>query len=286
MPFYMSKTYHRIEKAVGYMVDQQSMKPSTEKLAELVNLNIDEFRQMFTKWSGVDPETFSRRLWPQLRKSPDKDVPDLFDSTRTETPAGSAWHHSRFVNINRMAPDDYQNGAKPLEIAYSVQLSPFGRMMVASTDRGICAVWFLSEDEHPHDVLAGLFPKAHVRDEETPGHLRVAGVFGKDKLKKIAVDLHVKGTPFQVSVWEALLRIPAGELRCCSDLAREIDNPKAVRAVGSAIGSNPIAFFIPCHRVVPAAGGFGNYRWGKTRKAAMIGWEKAQNVPATKKQFK
>jgi len=272
----MSQTYHQIERAVGYMVDYNQMNSSVDMLAEMVNLNSNEFCQMFIEWSGVEPETFFRGMSPNLKRRNEEEVPDLFDSNDNDSSFNSESLHNRSFKINRITADEYQNGDELLVIKYSVQQSPFGRMMVASTEQGICTVWFFSKNEQPGDILADLFPEEDVRNEESPEHIRVAGFFENDAAPESRLDLHVKGTPFQVSVWEALLRIPEGELRCCSDIAKEIGNPKALRAVGSAIGQNPIAYFIPCHRVVPAAGGFGNYRWGKTRKAAMIGWERVR----------
>ena len=185
-----------------------------------------------------------------------------------------------------MGAEDTKNDGESLLIKYSVQHSPFGRMMVASTGKGVCKVSFLSKEEQPDDSLKNEFARADIRHQETPEHITLSSLFRETNLSEANIDLHVKGTPFQISVWESLLQIPEGELSCCSDIAKEIDNPKAVRAVGSAIGSNPIAFFIPCHRVVPAAGGIGKYRWGETRKAAIIGWEMAKIATQSECQVK
>src|SRR6056297_560390 len=282
----MSQIYYQIEKSIDYMAIESQTSSTAERLAEIANLETDEFRDLFNQWSGVDPETFFRYLSPQLMNRKNSNAPDLFDAAGSKRLFNKARLYDRFLNIIKMSTGDTKNGGESLVIKYSVQQSPFGRMMVASTDKGVCRISFLSEDELPDNILQNEFTEAKISQKERPEHIKLAGFFRETGSPESTIDLHVKGTPFQISVWEALLRIPEGDLRCCSDIAKEIDNPKAVRAVGSAIGSNPIAFFIPCHRVVPAAGGFGNYRWGKTRKAAMIGWEKAQNVPATKKQFK
>jgi|SRR6056297_376696 len=269
----VSQNYYQIENAICYMVSHLQMSLSVERLAEAAKLEADEFRRIFIEWSGVDPETFSRYLSHNLRKREGSNSPDLFDTADSRRSSKPKRHYDQFLNIVKMEPDNYKNGGEPLVINYSVQLTPFGRMMVASTGRGICRVSFLTEKQEPVVILQNEFTEAEICQEEMPGHVKLAGFFRETGLPEANIDLHVKGTPFQISVWETLLRIPEGDLRNCSDIAKEIDNPKAVRAVGSAIGSNPVAYFIPCHRIVPAAGGFGQYRWGINRKVAMIGWE-------------
>lgn len=277
----MSRNFHNIEKAVGYMVTDPQLHPSTEELAEVVRIDADDFQQIFTEWSGVDTETFSQLLWPRLQRRNGKKTPDLFDaagSRRLPAPPG----HDRFLNIIRMEPEEYENGGEPLMITYSVQQTPFGRMMAASTGKGICRVSFLSEKQEGSTILENEFPEADIKYGEVTEHVVLTEILETSGAPESVVDLHVKGTPFQVSVWESLLRIPEGELECCSDIAEEIENPKALRAVGSAVGKNPVAFFIPCHRIVPSAGGFGNYRWGKNRKIAMIGWEAVRSTKKSK----
>ena len=269
----VSQNYYQIEKAIGYMAGHRQMSPSIEELAEVSNLNVDEFRRIFTQWAGVDPKTFTRKLSSELTRREDSNTPDLFDAAKGVTPPNESRHYDSFLDIIMMEPDNFKDGGESRVINYSVQHTPFGRMMVASTDRGVCRVSFLSEGQDGITILENEFPESVFRHKDMPEHITLAGFFGNPGLPESKIKLHVKGTPFQISVWEALLNIPKGELGCCSDIAKEIENPKALRAVGSAVGSNPIAFFIPCHRIVPAAGGFGNYRWGANRKIAMIGWE-------------
>lgn len=269
----VSQNYYQIEEAFGYIAEHRRLSPSAEEIAEVVDLNEDDFRRIFTQWAGVEPETFTRKLSPQLKKKEDSGTPDLFDAADDKRLLYEIRHFDQFLNIIRIEPENYKDSVKSLVINYSVQHTPFGRMMVASTDKGICRVSFLSEEQEGITILENEFPEAQIRHEEISEHLILAGFFGKPGLPESKINLHVKGTPFQISVWEALLQIPEGELSCCSEVAKEIENPKAVRAVGSAVGKNPIAFFIPCHRIVPAAGDFGNYRWGIKRKVAMIGWE-------------
>ncbi|NBC26002.1 MAG: methylated-DNA--[protein]-cysteine S-methyltransferase [Bacteroidetes bacterium] len=278
----MSRNFYNIEKAVGYMGTHRQLHPSTEELAEVADLDVDHFRRMFAEWSGVDPETFSQLLRSQLQNQNGRNTPDLFHTAGSRRLSASPRHHNRFLNIIRMEPDEYQNGGEPLMITYSVQQTPFGRMMSASTGKGVCRISFLSEQQECINLLHDEFPEAEIRRGEMPEHVLLSGALQTPGLPESVVDLHVKGTPFQISVWESLLRIPEGELRCCSDVAKEIENPKALRAVGSTVGKNPIAFFIPCHRIVPSAGGFGNYRWGIKRKITMIGWEAVKSTEKSK----
>ena len=272
----VSHNYYLIEKAICYIASHSQSSRSIEELAEEVNLKADDFRRIFTKWAGVEPETFSRYLSHNLRKREGSNLPDLFDTAVSKRSSKPKRLHDRFLNIVKMDPDNYKNGGEPLIINYSVQLTPFGRMMAASTGKGICRVSFLSEKQECINILEKEFPEAQIRQKDMPEHSTLADFFRKTGLPETMINLNVKGTLFQISVWEMLLRIPEGELGSCSDVAKEIENPKAVRAVGSAVGKNPIAFFIPCHRIVPAAGGFGNYRWGENRKIAMIGWEEVK----------
>ncbi|WP_340107094.1 methylated-DNA--[protein]-cysteine S-methyltransferase [Rhodohalobacter sp. 8-1] len=267
------QNYYQIENAMGYMASHRQMSPSVERLAEAAKLEVDEFRRIFTDWSDVDPETFSRKLSSQLTKRENSNKPDLFDTADDMPSSSKSWHYDRFLNISRMEPENCKDGGKSLVINYSVQHTPFGRMMVASAGKGICRVSFLSEEQQCSNILEDEFPEAEIKHDEKLEHIIMADFFGKPGLPESMINLHVKGTPFQITVWKTLLHIPEGELSCCSDVAMEINNPKALRAVGSAVGKNPIAFFIPCHRIVPAAGDFGNYRWGINRKIAMIGWE-------------
>lgn len=273
MPHEMNHNYYQIEQAIEFMARHHQMPVSVERLANAADIEVDDFQRIFEEWSGVDAETFSRKLSPKLTRREDSNAPDLFDRADSHQLSRTVQLHERFLNIIRMEPEDHQNGGVPLAINYSVQHSLFGRMMVASTGKGVCRVSFLSEEEECITILENEFPEAEIRQEDMPDHINLANYFRKEGIPEAKINLHVKGTPFQISVWEELLRIPEGDLRCCADIAKEIENPKALRAVGSAVGKNPVAFFIPCHRIVPAAGDFGNYRWGINRKVAMIGWE-------------
>lgn len=182
--------------------------------------------------------------------------------------------HSLFITLKRMTPDAYKNGGESLSIRYSEAESLFGKLLIASTDRGICYLAF-ADKEAGLAELKVLFPKASYQELADELQEQTLTFFRQDWHKPTPIPVHVKGTDFQLKVWEALLSIPIGTLTTYGEIARQIEAPKACRAVGSAVGDNPVSFFIPCHRVVRSTGAIGQYHWGSDRKAAMIEWEKS-----------
>ncbi len=278
----MNRDYQRIENAISYLVENASHQPSLKDVASSADLSPHHFQRIFTEWAGVSPKTFLRYLTLQSSKKALTNEATLFDAANEASLSGTGRLHDHFVTIEGMRPDEYKNSGRPLTIRYSVHESPFGDVMVASTSRGICKISFLDGNRKPEDLLIDQFPNAGIKEHAVPEHDEALQLFNNGATDVQSVRLHVKGTPFQITVWDTLLRIPEGDLRSCSDVAKEIKNPKAVRAVGSAVGKNPVAFFIPCHRIVPVNGKFGNYRWGIERKVAMIGWEAVR----TSKEFR
>jgi AraC family transcriptional regulator of adaptative response/methylated-DNA-[protein]-cysteine methyltransferase len=184
--------------------------------------------------------------------------------------------HDLFVNIEGMTPGEYKNGGESLHINYSFAESPFGNILIASTAKGICYMAFFDDEAQAIKGLTSHFPNAHYRQRTDLAQQNAMYIFTHDWNKLNEIKLHLKGTDFQLKVWEVLLKIPMGELSTYGKIADVIQNPKASRAVGSAIGSNPVSFLIPCHRVIQATGAIGGYMWGPTRKAAIIGWEAAK----------
>lgn len=179
------------------------------------------------------------------------------------------------IKMEVMTPGEYKNGGENLLINYSYASSPFGKILLASTNKGLCYMAF-ADDEKAFQELQQKFPQAKYQQQVDSFQQGALEFFTKSRSKKSSLKLHLKGTPFQIKVWEALLTIPAGQLSTYGKIAQQINNPKACRAVGSAIGDNPISYLIPCHRVIQSTGTFGNYHWGPERKTAMIGWEAAQ----------
>ncbi|RYD91461.1 MAG: methylated-DNA--[protein]-cysteine S-methyltransferase, partial [Sphingobacteriales bacterium] len=199
----------------------------------------------------------------------------LFDTAFETGLSGTGRLHDLFINMEGMTPAEYKNGGAALSINYSFAESPFGDIIVASTPKGICYMAFADDREDAFGQLQAQFPNAVYSQFADRLQQNALFIFKKDWTELSEIKLHLKGTAFQLKVWEALLKIPVGGLSTYSSVARDVQMPAASRAVGSAVGDNPVAFLIPCHRVIKSTGEFGQYHWGSNRKSAMIGWEAA-----------
>jgi AraC family transcriptional regulator of adaptative response/methylated-DNA-[protein]-cysteine methyltransferase len=184
--------------------------------------------------------------------------------------------HDLFIKIEGMSPGEYKNGGENLSVNYSFADSPFGTVLVASTPKGVCYMAFADDEADVLNILKSKFPKALYTNTTDRMQQDALLVFSKDRSAPDEIKLHIKGTTFQMKVWEALLKIPMGNLAAYGDIARSIGHPNAHRAVGTAVGQNPVSFLIPCHRVIQSTGAFGGYMWGPSRKKAIIGWETAR----------
>ncbi|MBS1527057.1 MAG: methylated-DNA--[protein]-cysteine S-methyltransferase [Bacteroidetes bacterium] len=269
--------YQRIAEAIGYISRHFKEQPSLDEVAEKVNMSAFHFQRMFTDWAGISPKKFQQYLSLDYAKGILKEKQaTLFDAAFETGLSGTGRLHDLFINIEGMTPAEYKNGGKALNINYSFADSPFGNILVASTAKGICYLAFADDEKEAFAQLQQLFPNAAYRQVVDHIQQEAMFIFQKDWSKLSNIKLHLKGTPFQLKVWEALLRIPMGGLETYGSLAKEIQSPNASRAVGSAVGDNPVAFLIPCHRVIRSTGEFGGYHWGAARKSAMIGWEAAR----------
>jgi AraC family transcriptional regulator of adaptative response/methylated-DNA-[protein]-cysteine methyltransferase len=269
--------YQRIAEAINYIRLNFKEQPNLDDVAEKVNLSPFHFQRMFTEWAGISPKKFLQYLSLDYAKGILKEKQaTLFDAAFATGLSGTGRLHDLFINIEGMTPAEYKNGGTALSINYSFAESPFGNILVASTSKGICHLAFADDREKAFSQLHDQFPNAGYHQVVDQIQQNALFIFKKDWSKLSSVKLHLKGTPFQLKVWEALLRIPMGGLYSYGLVAQNILLPKASRAVGSAIGDNPVAFLIPCHRVIRSTGEFGQYHWGSTRKSAIIGWEAAQ----------
>lgn len=186
--------------------------------------------------------------------------------------------HSLFINIERMTPSEYKNGGKNLTINYHFVESLFGNVIVASTQKGVCYMAFYDDKSNAINDLKQKFPNATFQQKLDEIQQNALFVFQNNWSNLSEIKLHLKGTDFQLKVWKTLLKIPKGKLTTYGKIAQQIGNPKAFRAVGTAIGSNPVAFLIPCHRVIQSSGNIGGYMWGNARKTAIIRWEREQTT--------
>jgi len=269
--------YSRIAEAIGYIKENFKTQPRLEEVAEKIHVSPFHFQRMFTEWAGVSPKKFLQYITVEhAKKMLKENQASLFDTAFETGLSGTGRLHDLFINIEGMSPGEYKNGGEDLTINYSFAESPFGNILVASTPKGICHLAFADDERKALDLLQNMFPKATYRQMVDMTQQNVLYIFTHDWSQLSQIKLHLKGTVFQLKVWEALLKIPMGQLATYSHIARQIQRPNATRAVGTAIGENPIAFLIPCHRVIQSSGVFGQYHWGSVRKTAMIGWEASQ----------
>lgn len=269
--------YERIAAAIRFIKENRQEQPRLETIAGHVHMSPAHFQRMFQEWAGISPKNFLQYLNVEYAKRILKQThASLFDTACEVGLSGTGRLHDLFVNIEGMTPGEYKNGGQALRINYSFAETPFGQVMVASTDKGICHLAFVDEgEEEALGSLKQLFPNAAYTQCPDRKQEDALSVFNRDWSKPDEIKLHLKGTSFQLKVWETLLKIPVGGLTTYADLAMKSGHEGACRAVGTAIGRNPVAFLIPCHRVIKATGDIGNYHWGEVRKEAIIGWEAA-----------
>jgi AraC family transcriptional regulator of adaptative response/methylated-DNA-[protein]-cysteine methyltransferase len=270
--------YERIQKAIEFIQSNFQQQPDLDAVAKEVYLSPFHFQRLFKDWAGVSPKKFLQYISLQHAKKllQHHSVSDTAYETGL---SGSSRLHDLFINIEGMTPGEYKNGGEQLQINYSFAETPFGNIIVASTTKGICHLAFADDEKAALKQLQLQFPKAQFRQVVDTIQQNALFIFTQDWKDLSKIKLHLKGTPFQLKVWEALLKIPMGGVSTYANIANTIKNPNASRAVGTAIGDNPVAFLIPCHRVIRSTGEFGEYHWGSTRKTAMIGWEAAHINP-------
>jgi AraC family transcriptional regulator of adaptative response/methylated-DNA-[protein]-cysteine methyltransferase len=270
--------FSRIEEAIAYINSNFKSQPSLDEIASNIHLSPFHFQRLFSEWAGVSPKKFLQYVSVEYAKNILRQNKSTLSDAAFETGlSGTGRLHDLFVNIEGMTPGEYKNGGENLLINYSYAESPFGNILVASTSKGICYMAFADEEMKAFKALQNNFPNAAYKQMVDLVQQNALYIFTHDWTRLNKIKLHLKGTQFQIKVWETLLKIPMGQLSTYGRIAKSIDNPKAFRAVGSAIGDNPVAFLIPCHRVIQSTGNFGQYHWGGNRKTAMIGWEAAKN---------
>lgn len=271
--------YERIAQSIEYIQRNFRQQPSLEKIAQAAHLSPAHFQRLFTEWAGTSPKKFlqyisldhARKI---LRNANSTNT--LLDATMDTGLSSTSRLHDLFIQMEGMSPAEFQSGGRSLIIHYHFAESPFGQLLIASTDKGICYMAFEPEREKGLQNLIGYFPAAALQEKTDSLQQAALKVFGQDWTQLPKIKLHLKGTPFQLKVWETLLRIPMGKWTTYGAVADAIGQSGASRAVGTAIGHNPICFLIPCHRVIQATGAIGGYKWGPVRKTALLGWETAQ----------
>ncbi|MBQ0729866.1 MAG: methylated-DNA--[protein]-cysteine S-methyltransferase [Oleispira antarctica] len=269
--------YHKIAKAIAYLDDNFKQQPSLDQVAEQLNMSAFHFQRLFKEWVGISPKKYLQFLTVSYVKSQlEAEKSSLLKVAAEAGLSGSGRLHDLFVNIEGMTPGEYKKGGQNLAINYSFSETPFGDVVVASTEKGICYLAFIDSYVLGLEELKKIFPNASYQKRLDNNQKNTLCIFQHDWSQLNKIKLHLKGTDFQLKVWQALLTIPQGGLVTYGNIARRITQPTASRAVGTAIGSNPIAFLIPCHRVIQSSGNIGGYRWNPIRKKAIIGWEAAK----------
>lgn len=269
--------YNRIAEAIEYIKNNFKDQPNLDEIAEQVHLSPFHFQRLFSEWAGTTPKKFLQYISIEhAKKLLTHQQATLFDTALETGLSGTGRLHDLFVNIEGMTPAEYKNGGKNLPINYSFAESLFGSLIVASTPKGVCYMAFDEDEENALNDLKAKFPNAVFQRKLDLLQQNALFIFKNDWSKPNEIKLHLKGTDFQLKVWEILLKVSMGQLSTYGNIAEQIGNPNASRAVGTAIGSNPVAFIIPCHRVIQSSGNIGGYMWGNTRKTAIIGWESAK----------
>lgn len=270
--------YRRIEQAISFLESNFQNQPSLDEIASNVGLSKYHFQRLFKSFAGITPTQFMHYLTVEYAKSRLIEASSVFESALDSGLSGGGRLHDMFVSIEAVTPGEYKEQGKGVIIQYGTHSTPFGNVFIAITKRGICSIRFVGTDEDANRVVMEMkseWPNANFRQDQSATRSIIGSAFGQDK-KAEKLTLRVKGTNFQIKVWQALLKIPEGNLVSYQDVATHIGKPDATRAVASAIARNPIAYLIPCHRVISKAGKLHQYRWGQTRKKILIGYEAAR----------
>ncbi|OBY72793.1 methylated-DNA--[protein]-cysteine S-methyltransferase [Acinetobacter gyllenbergii] len=276
------RNYERIAQAIQYIQQNFQQQPQLDEVAAHIHLSPAHFQRLFTEWVGTSPKKFLQYISVEhAKKILKQEQGSIFDATFATGLSSTSRLHDLFIQIEGMTPAEYKHGGQSLTIHYQFAETLFGEVLIASTHKGICALSFVENRADALQQLTAQFPQAEFIEQLDAFQHSALALFQKDQPQLAEIKLHLKGTEFQLKVWQSLLKIPMGQLSTYGELAKAIEHPKAARAVGTAIGSNPVAFLIPCHRVIQSTGALGGYEWGTLRKTALIGWEGVQTHAAT-----
>jgi AraC family transcriptional regulator, regulatory protein of adaptative response / methylated-DNA-[protein]-cysteine methyltransferase len=272
--------YSRIEKAILFLEENYQRQPELREVAQSVHLSEFHFQRLFRRWAGISPKKFIQFLTLEHAKKVLGEERSVLDATYDTGLSSPGRLHDLFVKIEAMTPGEWKAKGAGLHIDYAYHESPFGECLLCVTDRGICGLGFTGADGQILRDYRSRWPLAEWKENPAATQPYVHRIFGRNKRNtERPIPLLLKGTEFQIKVWEALLKIPMGSVMPYEDVAVKVCSARAVRAVANAVGKNPVAFLIPCHRVIRKAGGIGGYHWGAARKKAMLAWEAARTQP-------
>lgn len=274
-----SQDYERIEQAIYFLQSHHHEQPTLSEMAHSVNLSEYHFQRLFSRWVGISPKRFMQYLTKEQAKHLLTRSEDLLSVSYATGLSGPSRLHDLFVTCEAVTPGEYKQRGEGVEIRFGIHSSPFGECLVALTDRGVCNLMFVQNHEREAAItfLKDNWPAAKFTEDYSGTGVVIDEMMVLfQKKSSTPLRLYLSGTNFQIKVWEALLQIPPGSVVSYEDVAMHIGMPSASRAVGNAISRNPIPVLIPCHRVIRKSGEFGDYRWGASRKKAILGWEMAK----------
>ncbi|MBK7895391.1 MAG: methylated-DNA--[protein]-cysteine S-methyltransferase [Anaerolineaceae bacterium] len=275
----LSEDYGRIEAAIHYLEQNFQAQPTLTEIAAHVGLSDYHFQRLFSRWAGTSPKRFLQFLTIQHAKKLLAESQTILDATYEAGLSSPSRLHDLFVTHEAITPGEFKQKGAGLTIQFGFHDSPFGDCLIALTERGICGLQFVAGGDRAAALaeLKASWPQARFVADEGATRPFIHPIFNLSEAEeKPSLPLYLKGTNFQIQVWQALLKIPVGTAVSYGTVAQLIGSPKASRAVGSAVGSNPVGYLIPCHRVIRQAGNLGQYRWGSSRKKAILGWESAR----------
>jgi len=269
--------YERVATVIRFLDRHHTDQPDLNELAAAAGLSPFHFHRLFSTWAGVTPKDFLRCLTLEHVKQLLRDGDNVFDAALNAGLSGPGRLHDLCVTLEAASPGEMKNGGAGMQIEYGFAETPFGEALIAETRRGICHLSFMNDQDRngARDLLASQWPNAKLKRSDARMAELSATIFTRERedTSRRPLRAFVRGTPFQLRVWRALLQVPSGSLTTYGRLAEAIGQSKAARAVGTAVGSNPISFIVPCHRVIRETGALGNYGGGRIRKRAMVGWE-------------
>lgn len=272
--------YDRVRAAIIFLREHQQQQPDLADLSSYLGLSESHVQKLFSRWAGISPKRFLQFLTIEYAKQRIAETDDLLSLSLQAGLSGPGRLHDLFVNMEAMSPGEFKHAASGLLIRYGIGETPFGSALIAITDRGICHLSFIEAREKEqaiHTLKAG-WPLARFEHQQEESTTLLAGIFDPQHIKNDEpLSVWVSGSNFQIQVWRALLQIPFSGVLSYRQLATHLGMPKASRAVGNAIAHNPVAYLIPCHRVLRQSGDVGKYHWDEHRKAALVAWEAAIN---------
>lgn len=272
--------YKRIEQAIRYLEENVQRQPELDEVADSVHISPFHFQRLFTDWAGISPKRFLQFLTVDFLKGKLEETRNLVEAADAAGLSSQSRVYDLFTTLEAVTPAEYKMRGSGIEVEYGFHETPFGTALIGVTPRGVCWLSFITGDATHAQELGRLKEHWHnsvFRQNQEKTLSTVETVFGQRNDSSTKLHLLVKGTNFQVKVWEALLRLPMGGVTTYQGIAQRIENPNALQAVGSAVGANHIAYLIPCHRVIRKDGVLGEYRWTATRKKSIIGWEMAKS---------